>query len=90
MHRSEVLAWLSDIDFQSNFHDALQLRETGTGQWIVTHERFNSWKDGQVQTLWLHGMRMFISLFRRATALSNIVGRILLTILAGAGKTFLS
>ena len=65
--RSEGLAWLSDIDVRSNHLDALQLREPGTGQWLLDQDLFKSWEEGSIQSIWLHGMRMFgfnISVYR--------------------------
>jgi hypothetical protein len=64
-HRTEVLSWLSNTDFRSNYLDALQLREAGTGQWLIDQELFKSWKYGPVQTLWLHGMRTYLFLFSK-------------------------
>lgn len=57
--RSQVLDWLSNVDFRSNYEDALQVREQGTGQWLIGQELFKSWRDSPLQTLWLHGMRMY-------------------------------
>ncbi|KAN0095697.1 hypothetical protein V8E51_016408 [Hyaloscypha variabilis] len=55
-HRSLVLNWLSNVDFRSNYLDALRKREAGTGQWLIDQELFRSWRDGPVRALWLNGM----------------------------------
>jgi hypothetical protein len=56
-HRSLVLNWLSNVDFRSNYLDALRKREAGTGQWLIDQELFKSWRDGPLRALWLNGMR---------------------------------
>jgi hypothetical protein len=79
-HRSLALDWLSNVDFRSNYQDALRRREAGTGQWLIDQELFKSWRDGPVQALWLHGMRTYIiTLPFEAEMLSNINEAALLT-----------
>ncbi len=57
--RSVVLEWISNVDFRSNYQDTLRMREASTGQWLIDQELFKSWRDGPLQTLWLHGMRTY-------------------------------
>ncbi|OCT48034.1 hypothetical protein CLCR_04007 [Cladophialophora carrionii] len=54
--RDAALAWLSSMDVRSNYLDALQAREPGTGKWLISHPLFQSLISGELHALWLHGM----------------------------------
>ena len=54
--RSEVLMWISSIPYKENHLTACEGRTSGTGSWLVKHERYLSWRGSSASTiLWLHG-----------------------------------
>jgi len=59
--RSEALLWLSKIPYRQHHLKAREGRVENTGQWLLEHEKFSSWKQSEKPTtLWLHGIREFI------------------------------
>jgi ankyrin repeat domain-containing protein 50 len=56
--RSEILTWVSDIQYESNHYTARKERTDGTGEWLLRHERYQEWRGSSASTiLWLHGIR---------------------------------
>jgi hypothetical protein len=56
--RSEILTWVSDIQYESNHYTARKERTDGTGEWLLRHERYQEWRRSSASTiLWLHGIR---------------------------------
>ena len=56
--RSEILTWVSDIQYESNHYTARKERTDGTGEWLLRHERYREWRGSSASTiLWLHGIR---------------------------------
>ncbi|KAF8242728.1 hypothetical protein K440DRAFT_671146 [Wilcoxina mikolae CBS 423.85] len=55
--RSETLRWLSRIPYRQHHLKAREGRVENTGQWLLEHEKFSSWKQSEKSsTLWLHGI----------------------------------
>ena len=54
--RIEMLEWISAVPF-GQIHDTLsEDRTPGTGDWLINHESFNRWKEGDTSALfWLQG-----------------------------------
>ncbi|KAF8188924.1 hypothetical protein K438DRAFT_966838 [Mycena galopus ATCC 62051] len=57
-HRDILLNWLSPINFFLQQADISQMREKGTGGWLLAHPLFKKWESGLGGTLWCHGIRM--------------------------------
>jgi len=56
-HRSSKLhKWLRAPDTSVNFARGQGLRYKDTGLWFLTDSKFQAWKSGQRQHLWLHGI----------------------------------
>jgi hypothetical protein len=56
--RHKVLAWLSTIDYEETHQKHFKKRFKGTGQWLLEHHHFTTWKDASGPgLLWCHGMR---------------------------------
>jgi hypothetical protein len=56
--RSEILTWVSDIQYEGNHYTARKERADGTGEWLLRHERYREWRGSSASTiLWLHGIR---------------------------------
>lgn len=51
----KIAAWLSPPDPGSNHELACQLREPGTGTWLLESEQYQKWKTFSSRHLWLHG-----------------------------------
>ncbi|KXJ86460.1 hypothetical protein Micbo1qcDRAFT_219483 [Microdochium bolleyi] len=48
--------WLRPPDPSTNANHARELRQEGTGAWLLQHPVFQSWKAGTRQHVWLHGL----------------------------------
>lgn len=56
--RSDILNWLSSIQYEKNHRTAREERTDGTGKWLLEHDRFRDWRRSSSSTiLWLHGIR---------------------------------
>jgi hypothetical protein len=56
--RQDFLDWLSPINFFLQQADISQMREKGTGGWLLTDPLFKKWESGSGRTLWCFGIRM--------------------------------
>jgi hypothetical protein len=56
--RKKIIDWLSPINFFLQHADISQLREKGTGGWLLANPVFKKWESGSGSTLWCHGIRM--------------------------------
>ncbi|KAF7328544.1 NACHT and ankyrin domain protein [Mycena venus] len=54
--RQDFLNWLSPINFFLRQADILQVRQEGTGEWLLADPRFRAWKTASRRTLWCHGI----------------------------------
>jgi hypothetical protein len=55
--RTQIIDWLSPINFFSRQADISRARLAGTGGWLLDHPSFQEWKSGSGKTLWCRGMR---------------------------------
>lgn len=60
--RRAVTAWLSPLNFRLIHNEIFQIREEGTGQWLIDSETFKAWRDGHSDILWCPGNREASSL----------------------------
>ncbi|KAF2236379.1 purine and uridine phosphorylase [Viridothelium virens] len=57
IHQNQQIdRWLHPPDPSTNFNKALQLRQKGTGSWLLKHPAFNKWTTKPGSFLWLHGI----------------------------------
>lgn len=56
-----ILDWLSPINFFQRQADISQLREKGTGEWLLADPVFKEWESSSGGTLWCHGIRVCLS-----------------------------
>ena len=52
----KVLAWLVSTDPSSNHHQAYELHEAHTGQWLLRSDLWLKWSKGDNRFLWIHGI----------------------------------
>ncbi|CUS13277.1 unnamed protein product, partial [Tuber aestivum] len=52
----EVQQWLNVVDPASNYSSALDVREPGTGGWLLGGQDYMDWKKDRGGVLWLHGI----------------------------------
>ena len=58
--RLSILEWISSIRYEENHFFARQGRTSGTGNWLLRHQRFCDWRFSSASMiLWLHGDREF-------------------------------
>ncbi len=54
--RTELLDWISDIDYSENFNAAIAKHEENTGDWLLrNNELFETWQTDANSLLWLNG-----------------------------------
>ncbi|KAJ6542334.1 ankyrin repeat-containing domain protein [Mycena vulgaris] len=54
--RDIIISWLSPINFFLRQADISQMREKGTGGWLLAHPLFKKWESGSGSTLWCRGI----------------------------------
>ncbi|KAJ7458308.1 hypothetical protein B0H11DRAFT_1817909 [Mycena galericulata] len=54
--RTQIIDWLSPINFFLQHADISQERQEGTGGWLLADPRFQQWESGLRTTLWCHGI----------------------------------
>ncbi|KAJ7784808.1 hypothetical protein B0H14DRAFT_313565 [Mycena olivaceomarginata] len=54
--RTQIIDWLSPINFFLRQADISQSQQKGTGEWLLTDPRFQQWESGSGGTLWCHGI----------------------------------
>ncbi|KAI9766841.1 MAG: hypothetical protein M1839_004764 [Geoglossum umbratile] len=54
--RDAILKWLVATDPSSNHNAAWNLREPHTGKWLTHMRDYESWRQGSLDFLWLHGI----------------------------------
>jgi len=56
--RLEILAWVSNIPYESYHYTARKGRTDKTGQWLLKHKLHREWRGSSASMiLWLHGIR---------------------------------
>lgn len=53
--QSNLMTWLSSVNFWGKQDNILQRAQAGTGQWIFQDPSFKSWLAGEHRLLWCHG-----------------------------------
>ena len=66
--REKILNWLTHSDPEVNYRSACQLRQPGTGHWLLESKDFMEWEAGQNPRLWLHAMGSYSKNFHIRTA----------------------
>ena len=63
--RLSILEWISEIRHEENHFFARHGRTSGTGEWLLRHEKYRDWRTSSTSMiLWLHGDREYnFSLF---------------------------
>jgi hypothetical protein len=56
--RESIINWLSPINFFLQQADISQMREKGTGGWLLADPVFKKWESSSGSTLWCCGIRM--------------------------------
>ncbi|KAJ7747665.1 ankyrin repeat-containing domain protein [Mycena maculata] len=54
--RTEILDWLSPINFFLRHADISRTRQPGTGEWFLADSRFKKWESGAGGPLWCRGI----------------------------------
>ncbi|KAJ6574285.1 hypothetical protein B0H19DRAFT_1341409, partial [Mycena capillaripes] len=54
--RTQIIDWLSPINFFLRQADISQSRQKGTGEWLLADPHFQQWESGSGKTLWCHGI----------------------------------
>lgn len=54
--RRNIEDWLSSADFAAQTSDSINLRQEGTGQWLLDSKEFQSWLHGTRETLFCPGI----------------------------------
>lgn len=58
--RLNILEWISGIRYEENHNFARYGRTSGTGAWLLQHERYREWRASSASMiLWLHGDRAY-------------------------------
>ncbi|KAI2614967.1 putative multiple ankyrin repeats single kh domain protein [Hypoxylon sp. NC1633] len=52
----KIRTWLSPPDPSTNLNTALRHRNSGSGQWLLRHTAYHTWKSEKNSFLWLHGI----------------------------------
>ncbi|KAL9110561.1 MAG: hypothetical protein Q9227_004919 [Pyrenula ochraceoflavens] len=56
--RSNVLQWISKVEYDDNHSSAKEGRVSDTGDWLLCHQQYKAWWNANTSaTLWLHGIR---------------------------------
>ena len=53
---NQILQWLVTTDPSLNHHNACELHEDHTGQWLTKSPEYANWKAGNTRFLWIHGI----------------------------------
>ncbi|ETW75451.1 hypothetical protein HETIRDRAFT_331283, partial [Heterobasidion irregulare TC 32-1] len=56
----KVQKWLAPLDPSTNHNNALELRHSETGKWLIDGDQYVSWKQTPRSFLWIHGRRTSI------------------------------
>ena len=54
--RLRVLDWLTKLDYNSRQSDLISRRQPGTGEWLLQSDKYQTWLNGEAQTLYCRGI----------------------------------
>ncbi|KAI1366280.1 ankyrin repeat-containing domain protein [Xylaria arbuscula] len=54
-HRRKMIGWLCSVDPSRIYNVARGKHQSGTGDWLLESEKFQSWQKSPKSLLWLHG-----------------------------------
>ncbi|KAJ7200212.1 hypothetical protein GGX14DRAFT_342912, partial [Mycena pura] len=54
--RTEILQWMSPVNFFERQADVFSTWQPGTGSWLLSSPGFREWETATGKTLWCHGM----------------------------------
>jgi Cdc6-like AAA superfamily ATPase len=54
--RTNLLKWLTSLEYGSKQSDCMRKRQPGTGQWLLRNELFEKWEASSQQTLYCPGI----------------------------------
>jgi hypothetical protein len=61
--RVTIMQWVSNIPYETDHYVARKGRVEGTGEWLLHHSTFESWRNANASTiLWLYGIRTYCCL----------------------------
>ncbi len=60
-----LLQWISSIKVSDSYNRYLELREVGTGKWLLKSAEYNDWRENAQTFLWLYGTSKLCSYNRR-------------------------
>ncbi len=63
-----LLQWISSINVSDSYNRSLNLRESGTGVWLLNSAEYMDWRANAQTFLWLHGTCKLCSYNRRQTS----------------------
>lgn len=53
----KIIDWVSPLSFRQKHLAILESVQQGTGGWLIQHETFQRWAEGNVGLLWCPGIR---------------------------------
>ncbi|KAJ6566976.1 hypothetical protein B0H19DRAFT_1258148 [Mycena capillaripes] len=56
LERTQIIEWLSPINFFLRHADISRTRQAGTGGWLLENPLFKQWESGSGRTLWCRGI----------------------------------
>lgn len=61
--RTEILKWLSKVEYAKHHLNASEGRVEGTGEWLFGKKKFLDWRKSSASTiLWLRGIRKILTI----------------------------
>ncbi|KAJ7203153.1 hypothetical protein GGX14DRAFT_652710 [Mycena pura] len=54
--RTEILDWITPLNFFQRQGDIFRTWEQGTGEWLLSHPDFKNWESGSTKVLWCRGI----------------------------------
>jgi hypothetical protein len=63
IERTQIIDWLSPINFFLRQADISRVRQAETGGWLLADVHFQEWKSGSGRTLWCQGIRVWLLFF---------------------------
>ncbi|KAJ7016332.1 hypothetical protein C8F04DRAFT_1202503 [Mycena alexandri] len=74
--RTKIINWLSPINFFLRHAAISEMREKGTGEWLLKHPLFEKWESGLGNTLWCHGIPSTITNYNNQLWFQLVLGKL--------------